>query len=262
MTMRKSKVAARIREGKTVRLAMLGHFIPPYIAYAADAGFDGIWLDLEHRAMDSREVQALLAFFHHFDIDCLIRTSTRERAQLYRYLEDGATGLIMPHVPDVETAQYIVNAVKFPPIGDRGIEGRGFETDFGLSLSADRGNLVDHSLEETVLMIQIETPSAAENAADIAALAGVDMLFVGPGDMGVRLRQMPEYQHLTLDDMYKKVDAACKQHGKIWGSMPKTVDDMKHFQELGAQIQIWGNDLIMLKQGLQDKIAELNALLR
>ena len=63
MTMRKSKVAARLREGKPVRLAMLGHFIPPYIAFAADAGFDGVWLDLEHRAMESREVQALLAFF-------------------------------------------------------------------------------------------------------------------------------------------------------------------------------------------------------
>lgn len=261
MTMRKSKIAARIREGKPVRLAMLGHFVPGYIAFAAAAGFDGIWLDLEHRAMESREVQALLAFFHLYDIDCLVRTPTRERAQLYRYLEDGAAGLIMPHVPDVETARDIVNAVKFPPIGDRGIEGRGFETDFGLKLSADRGNIVDHALTETVLMIQIETPHAADNAADIAALEGVDMLFVGPGDMGVRLRQLPQYQHLSLDDIYKQVDAACRQHGKIWGSMAKNLDEVKHFKDLGANIQIWGNDLHLLRQGLQEKITELNGIL-
>ncbi len=100
--MRNSKILAKIRAGKPARLAMMGHFIPIFVAHAANLGYDGIWLDLEHRAMDSREVQAMLAFFHLYDIDCMVRVPTREKGQLYRYLEDGATGLMIPHVSDVE----------------------------------------------------------------------------------------------------------------------------------------------------------------
>ena len=118
--MRKSKTLARIRNGEPVRICSLGHFIPAYAQYAARAGFDCIWLDLEHRAMNDREVQALLAFFHKFDIDCMLRPSTLEKARLYRYLEDGATGLMIPHVSTSEKARLLVDACKFPPLGDRG----------------------------------------------------------------------------------------------------------------------------------------------
>ena len=93
---------------------MLGYFLPPFIAHASHLGYDGIWLDLEHRPMDSREVQALLGFFHLYNIDCIVRTPTREKGQLYRYLEDGAAGLIVPHVSDVESARDLVARVKFP----------------------------------------------------------------------------------------------------------------------------------------------------
>ena len=82
--MRKSKTLARIRNGEPVRICSLGHVIPAYIKYAAHHGFDCIWLDLEHRAMDQREVQALMAFFHKYDIDCMLRAPTLEKAKLYR----------------------------------------------------------------------------------------------------------------------------------------------------------------------------------
>lgn len=94
--MRKSKILAKVRAGQPARLAMMGYFIPAFVAYAAKLGFDGIWLDMEHHNFDDREVQSILAFFHLYDIDCLVRPPTREKARLYRYLEDGATGLIIP----------------------------------------------------------------------------------------------------------------------------------------------------------------------
>ncbi|MDX2258253.1 MAG: aldolase/citrate lyase family protein, partial [Hyphomicrobiaceae bacterium] len=174
--MRKSKVRHKLREGQPALLAMLGHFLPPFVAYAAHAGYDGLWLDLEHRPMDAREVQALLAFCHHYDIDCLVRPPTREKGELYRYLEDGAAGLIMPHVADAETARSIVDKVRFPPLGDRGIAGFGFETNFGL----DAGSLTAHANEETLLIVQIETVEGVANVDAIAAVAGVDGLYIGP----------------------------------------------------------------------------------
>ena len=73
----------------------MGHFLPFYIRYAAYHEFDGIWLDLEHRAMDQREVQSVLSMCHQHDIDAMVRAPTQERTKLYRYFEDGASGLLL-----------------------------------------------------------------------------------------------------------------------------------------------------------------------
>ena len=71
--MRKSKVLAKLRKGGFARVCSLGHFLPFFIRHAAQFSFDGIWLDLEHRAMDEREVQSLLAVCHYNDIDSIVR---------------------------------------------------------------------------------------------------------------------------------------------------------------------------------------------
>ena len=118
--MRKSKTLARIRAGEHVRTCVLGHYIPAFICHAARAGYDCIWLDLEHRALTIHQNQALFAFSHLYDIDIMVRAPTLEKTGLYRYLEDGAAGLMIPHVSTAEKARMLVDSVKFPPLGDRG----------------------------------------------------------------------------------------------------------------------------------------------
>ena len=130
--MRPSKTLAKIRSGQTVRMCVLGHFHPPFIHQAARAGFDCIWLDLEHRLIDEREVQALLTHFHLADIDCMLRPPTLEKTRLYRYLEDGSSGLMIPHVSTADKVRNLVYAVKFPPLGDRGIDAAGMDVLFDL----------------------------------------------------------------------------------------------------------------------------------
>ena len=104
--MRKSKMLQKFRSGGFARVCGLGHYLPFYIRYAAHYKFDGIWLDLEHRAMDAREVQAIIMMCLHNDIDCMVRAPTLERTKLYRYLEDGASRL--PHAPDLRSANGLV----------------------------------------------------------------------------------------------------------------------------------------------------------
>ena len=133
--MRTSNVLQKIRSGECARFAALGHYLPFFIRHGAHCGFDAIWLDLEHRAMDQREVQSILALCHQYDIDCMVRASTLERTKLYRYFEDGAAGLLMPLVDDAATARHIARSVKFPPIGNRGLDGAGLDADFGLGAS-------------------------------------------------------------------------------------------------------------------------------
>ena len=247
--MRKSKTLAKIRAGEPVRMCVMGHFIPPYVHMAARAGFDCIWLDLEHRLIDEREVQALLAQFHLADIDCMLRPPTLEKSRLYRYLEDGATGLMIPHVSTVEQARSLVQAVKFPPMGDRGIDGVGFDTYYTLT---NREEYTEHANRETFLVVQIETPEGVNNAEQIAGLDGVTGLFVGPSDLGLRLSK---FQGLpSLEECIAQVAHAAEQYGKAWGLPAGTPDQLKKYHEMGAQLLAHGSEYGALK-GMLDASA-------
>lgn len=249
--MRNSKTLAKLRHGRTVRICALGHFIPAYPRHAAACGFDCIWLDLEHRNLENREVQALLAYCHLADIDCMVRPPTLEKSRLYRYLEDGATGLLIPHVSTPEKAQMLADAVKFPPLGDRGLDGAGFDADF---LHADQQTYPVDANRETFLVVQIETPQAVANVDEIAAVKGVDGMFVGPGDLGLRLRNTET--DLTLEETYKRVAAAAERHGKDWGCPVGSTEDMQARYDEGGRLLAHGGDframMAMLESCAQD----------
>ncbi len=230
--MRKSKTLARIRAGEIVRTCNLGHYIPAYVGQAAHQGYDCIWFDLEHRSLSVREVQAILAYAHVFDIDIMVRPPMREGAALYRYLEDGAAGLLMPLVNTAEEAASLVDTVKFPPVGNRGLDGVGFDADFG---TVPLDDYVAWAQRETFLAVQIETPEAVANVDDIAATPGVDMLFIGPGDLTLRLKYQSE---LTLDDAWERTATACKKHGKAFGGPSFSTEEFKKRREQGAQMFI------------------------
>lgn len=228
-------------------MCALGHYIPAYVKHAAHFGFDVIWLDLEHRSMTQHEVQCLLAFGHLFDIDIMIRVPTLEKTRLYRYLEDGATGIMVPHVSTPEKAQMLVDALRFPPIGDRGLDGAGFDADF---YTGEAALFPQQANSETFLVVQIETPQAVENVEAIAAIEGVDGLFVGPGDLGLRLRHTdPGW---TLEDAFERTAIACRKHGKAWGCPVGTPEEIQQRRSQGAQILAHGGDFMAVMNMLRE----------
>ncbi len=256
--MRTSKSLARIRSGGIIRTAVLGHVIPSYICHAARAGYDCIWLDLEHRGMDQREVQSLLALFHLFDIDCLLRAPTLEKTGLYRYLEDGATGLMIPHVSTPELAQQLVQAVKFPPLGNRGMDNAGLDS--GYRVNPDYHVFAEWANRETFLTVQIETPEAVENCEEIIAIDGVDMIFVGPGDLGLRLRLAGDTDGSQLEAAFKKIAAACAKQGKPWGCPAMSPEDMQHRKDQGAQLLANFGEYLHLQRGLENAVRQFDEL--
>ncbi len=253
--MRKSKSLEKLRAGQPVRMCSLGHFVPAYVRHAAHFGYDCIWLDLEHRTMSDREIQALLAYFHLADIDCMLRAPTLEKTRLYRYLEDGATGLMIPHVSTAEKAKMLVESVKFPPIGDRGIDGAGLDSDFYLQGGED---YTDAANRETFLVVQIETPEAVENVDEIAAVDGVDGMFVGPGDLGLRIRTSG--LDLTVDQAMARTAEAAKKHGKAWGCPAATPERVRELRELGANLIAYGGDFGAFMEMLESRSSELNEI--
>lgn len=243
--MRNSRTLNKIQQNRCARVCGLGHYLPFFVRYAAHFGYDVIWLDLEHRAMTDREVQSLLSLCYHNDIDCMVRPPTQERTRLYRYFEDGATGLMMPLVSDAEEAQRIVNAVKFPPIGNRGMDGAGLDGDYGLEVWQPNSTYTDDANRESFIAIQIETPEALANVEEIASVPGVDALFVGPGDLGLRLNQSEGGSQISLDEAIAQVAETAKRQGVAWGIPAGTPELIKQYRALGAQLLAYGGDFAL-----------------
>jgi 4-hydroxy-2-oxoheptanedioate aldolase len=256
--MRKSKVLAKLRAGKVVRLCSTGSPVGYFPALAAHFQYDGIWVDAEHRAWDPCDVEAMIGRHHAADIDCLWRPSTKEKNALYRLLEDGASGLMIPHVSTPEQARELVQAVKFPPLGDRGLDGAGRDADYWVGAPKDFTTQANH---ETFLVVQIETPQALENAAAIAAVPGVDVLFLGPADMGLRLGCTPSVNDPKMMEAQKRVAAAARQHGKAWGRPVGTMDDARVIIQLGAQLVAFGSDFAAIHSHLTQCCAQFDELL-
>ncbi len=257
--MRKSKVLAKWRAGEFARFCSMGHVLPFYIRYAAHYRYDGIWLDLEHRNFDVREVQHLLALCQRYDIDCLVRPPTTQRTRLYRFLEDGAAGLMVPFVSDVQTARDIVMAAKYPPVGNRGLDGAGLDADFGLDSWRPGSTYIADANRETFIVAQIETPEAVANADEIAAVEGIDALFVGPADLGLRLETYPEYG-MSVDDAVARVAAAAKLRGKVWARTASSIEEVDRYRRQGALMVPHGSDFA-LREVLQKASEEMDRML-
>jgi 2-keto-3-deoxy-L-rhamnonate aldolase RhmA len=234
----------------------LGHYIPAFVFLAAKAGYDCIWLDLEHRAFTAREVQSLLSLTHLYDIDCMVRAATRDRAQLYRYLEDGATGLMIPHVSNAEEARYFVGAAKFPPIGDRGFDNSGIDSDFN---SYSLAEYAEWANRETFLTLQIESPTAVAQVDEIAAVPGVDLLFVGPGDLGYRLQQdgQGDDDGMRLEASFERIASAARENGIHWACPESGREPIAHRVRQGCRFIVNRSDFVSIRDGLSTGLDEL-----
>jgi 2-keto-3-deoxy-L-rhamnonate aldolase RhmA len=245
---RPSKILAKIRAGKVARICCTGSPLIYMPLMAAHYGYDGVWVDGEHRAWDPTQVREMILRHHHADVDCVFRPTFTERAPLTRCLEDGATGLMIPMVNTAERARQLVEITKFPPPGDRGLDGAGIDAGFLVKKGAD------YTLEanrQTALIVQIETPEAIENCEAIAAVEGVDILFIGPGDLSLRLGCAASLQEAKLRKAIDSVAAACKRQKKAWGFPAGTIEDVRTLVGLGAQFVNYGSEFMAVMKQLE-----------
>ena len=159
---------------------------------------------------------------------------------------------MIPLVNTPEKAKMLVDAVKFPPLGDRGRDGAGLDSDFILEGGED---YTDEANRETFLVVQIETLEAIENVEAIAAVEGVDGLFVGPGDLGLRIKYSDT--DMTVDKAMTIVGAAAKKHGKAWGCPAANAERVKELHDMGAQLIAFGGDFMAIMNVLRDCSATL-----
>ena len=165
----------KIRNGETAFGFALGLGSPLAAEIAANAGFDWIWIDAQHGAFYGEELMRSLQVMLHTPTSPIVRPGSNDFYRIGWVLDAGAHGVVVPMVNSPEEAQAAVYAAKYPPTGTR--------SGGGPRLALFGADYHEVANDETLVAVQIETPQAVEAAHEIAAVEGVDCLFVGPGDL-------------------------------------------------------------------------------
>lgn len=151
--------------------------LPSIAEMCADAGFDWLFLDMEHGALDLQDVQRIAQAVNE-KCPCVVRVPSNDRMWIGKVLDIGVAGIIIPQVNSADDAQRAVFAAKYPPQGGRGV-GVGRASRYGANLS----NYLQNANDETAIIAQIEHKDAVENVEAIANAAGIDALMIGPFDL-------------------------------------------------------------------------------
>lgn len=238
--MRKSTTLEKIRNGGwalSTAVAVGGSRIAELAGYL---GYDCLWLDMEHKPCSQMDVFQMIQGARVSNIDCLVRVRKQGYLDYFRALEDGAAGIMVPHVKTAEEAQYIASNAKYPPIGRRGIDLAGADSRY--MLDGGKANM-EFANRETFVMIQIEDREALDNLDDIAAVEGIDAFFVGPQDLSASLGVFGEPNSPLMDEAIQKIAAAAKKNGKWWGMPAGNTAAAQKYLDMGASFLNYSSDL-------------------
>jgi 4-hydroxy-2-oxoheptanedioate aldolase len=246
----KSKVLEKLRGGDIVRVAGMSRLSDPWLAQVMGwTGYDVIWFDMEHRSFDYEVIDPLSLACRHSRIDLMVRLLKTGYTAPMRALEFGSNGLMIPHCLDAAEARQWVEWTKFPPLGKRGFDGAGADADY---LFADPLEYMVHANKETFLVLQIEDKEAVERVDEIAAVEGVDLLFVGPGDLTISYGVPMQTGHPLVLKAIDRVAEATAKHGKWWGMPTGSPEAAQALIDRGARFITCGGDHGALVNGLKN----------
>ncbi len=253
--MLRSRIRTKLTRGETVLCAKAGYQDPEIVELMGTYGFDGLWLCLEHRKLDPSVVGHLIRAARLGGMDTIVRTRPSNYADLIWLLEAGARAIMLPKVVSPAEVREVVDAMKFPPEGRRGLDGVQAESAFGRFPARDYIAQANH---ENVLVVQIEEAAVVPHIDAIAALPGVDVLFVGPGDLTLSLGISGSYDAPAVTAILEQVVAACRRHGKVAG-IPCAADQVARYHALGFRFFNVISDYRCLLNGLNKTQADLQA---
>lgn len=233
---------------------------PDVPAIAAAAGYDAVYVDLEHTSTSMDTAAMLCSAALGADISALVRVPSHDADVIARVLDAGAVGVIVPHVNSKSDAESVVHAARFPPVGHRSISGPNVLTGFHSRPAAE---LAAEMERRTVVAVMVETPEAVDAAEEIAAVAGVDMILLGPSDLTAEMGIHGEYENERFHRAVRTVAAACKEHGVAFGIAGiKSPELLRRFTDLGLRFISAGTDVGMLTEAATARARELRALRR
>jgi 2-dehydro-3-deoxyglucarate aldolase/4-hydroxy-2-oxoheptanedioate aldolase len=232
---------------------MVFEFRTPGIArIAAAAGAEFVIFDMEHTGWSDETIALLMATARAADLVPMVRVPATQYHLLSRPLDVGAMGLMVPMVETEEQARLIVQSAKYPPVGRRGAAFQIAHDDF---LGGDVAAKIQSANAEGLLIAQIETRDGVENAERIAAVDGIDLLWIGHFDLTNSLGIPGQFSHPTYRAAVKQVLDAGRRHGKAVGFMAASVEEGRACLAQGFRCLAYWGDLWIYGQALRNGIA-------
>ena len=253
--MRDNLVKQRLVRGETVLGSMVFEFFTPgtpQILRAAGADF--AIFDMEHSGVGMETIKMLMAASRGIGLVPMVRVPATEYHFMARALDVGAMGLMVPMVETAEQAKAIVAATRYPPIGRRGAA-------FGVAHDHYEGGAVADKIEAVneriFVMAQIETARGAEAVDAIAAVDGIDCVWLGHFDLTNFLGIPGEFQHPRYLEAVEAIVAAARRHGKVAGMMAADVTWARDYRARGYTAIAYGLDHLLLQGALAQGLRAL-----
>ena len=223
--LRENKAKHKLRRGETVTV-ISGHNSADMIDFLGPLGFDAAWIEGEHGPVDFADIPDMTRACDLWGRTSIVRVNLNIPGVIYRTLDVGAQGVVVPHVNTADEARAVVDAGKFHPLGNRG--NYTSRQGYGVSDYAAKAN------DETLLVVLIEDIVAIDNLADILTVDHIDVFFVAPGDLAQTMGYLGQPGH---PEVVATVDAAIKQIVGAGRAAGTVVDDatVERFISVGAR---------------------------
>ncbi len=232
----KLAIGLGLRQARTVDIAQI----------AKTSGFDWLFIDCEHNSMDTDVAAQIAAASLAVGITPIVRVAGKEHWMASRMLDNGAQGIVVPHVDSEQEAKRVADHCRFPPVGHRSMGGGLQQVGFASMPVGETARIVN---EETLIVVMLESQRGIENCEAIAATPGIDALLIGTNDLCFEMGIPGQFNDPRVAEAYKKVIAACRKHGKFPGMGGMyTPELLERHINMGVQLILSGSDFSLLMQ--------------
>jgi len=256
MEMRPSRVLDKLRAGKMASCVKINSEDSRVIEIAAMCGFDCVWTDMEHVPNSIAVIEKQVLAAKAYGTDILVRTRRGGYNDLIYPLELDASGIMVPHLMNLEDAKRIVKMSKFHPVGLRPVDGGNAD---GAFCMLDFNDYLVQANERRFVVVQIEDPEPLDELEEICALPGLDMIFFGPGDFSQGIGTPGDFANPEIDRVRRLVAETAVKHGKFAGTVGG-VGTMKDLHDMGYRFVSLGADVVALSQYFKNITDEFNKL--
>jgi len=209
------------------------------------AGYDWLFLDLEHGVMSLDTASQIATAALDAGITPIVRVPHGQFDMATRMLDNGALGIIVPHVDTAAEAADIVQRLSLPPRGHRSLGGSSAALGWRPASVRDASAALNAAV---LIIVMLETPLAIENADPIAAVPGIDVLLIGTNDLAAEMGIPGEFEHDRVESAYRWVIEVCRKHGK-WPGMGGIYHPplMQKYIGMGARFLLAGADIAFVQ---------------
>jgi len=247
----------RLDKGETVFGCGLQVYRSAEIARTfAAAGFDYVFIDLEHGAFDLETTQDMITAANSVGITPIVRVSELLYSLCARLLDAGAQGIILPRVENPKILEEALSWLRFPPAGKRGFGVNGTMIGYEARGFAE---IMEHLNRNTLAVVQFESPVAVERADELLSLKGLDVIMVGPADLSIALGIPGQFDHPLLISTVDKLIEKCNRHGVVPGIQVRSVALAKFWAERGMRFVGAGAEHGLLLEKARESVAVLRA---